>query len=400
MSLATYDDGLDEFIDNVLQREAEIERVPYHRPQGDVRSVELPDLTQEQQDALDIALTLSRQRRITTIGGLAGTGKTVLVAHAIRRLRSCRVAVVAPTWKAAMVLRAKGIPATSVHALIYGKPREYEDARGRACLDFSESLRPENAAKADIVVVDEASMLSGKLLEDLQKLVPTLILVGDHGQLEPVENDGAANPIFNPDVRLETVHRNAGEIAHFAFHLRSGRRAREWVSTTGAVRLVPHIDDSILRNLRDPEWQLIVATNASRQRLNAKARHIHGRHPELAEKGDRVISLSNRQGVYNGETWLLEWISAEDGRAELRRIGDPRLRNVSYAGLPRLEPPVDERAVVKLDYAYAITCHKAQGSEWPHVVVIEAPRIPGWTHERWTYTAATRAKRSLWWVAR
>jgi hypothetical protein len=69
-------------------------------------------------------------------------------------------------------------------------------------------------------------------------------------------------------------------------------------------------------------------------------------------------------------------------------------------GKERLLPLPELKGLTPFDYAYAITCHKAQGSEWDSVLVYEPPPGKYWSHERWTYTAASRPRKVLAWVAR
>src|SRR5262249_34437968 len=129
--------------------------------------------------------------------------------------------------KAAHVLRGKGIDASTIHSLIY-KPGD-EDDKGNVKWIKADGLDCHG------VIVDEASMVSEEIHNDLRSFGLPLIFVGDHGQLPPVQrSDGrASNLMDRPALTLQKVHRNAGEIAHFAEFIRQGNRAADWQHQPG-----------------------------------------------------------------------------------------------------------------------------------------------------------------------
>ncbi|MFN9959486.1 MAG: hypothetical protein ACK55I_40875, partial [bacterium] len=79
-------------------------------------------------------------------------------------------------------------------------------------------------------------MVGKTIYEDLRSFGKPLIFVGDHGQLEPIGDD--FNLMREPDYRLETIHRNAGEIAHFAEYVRQGYRPSSWEVRNGSGKRV------------------------------------------------------------------------------------------------------------------------------------------------------------------
>lgn len=337
-------------------------------------------LTDEQEE---IALKVCKlEKQVQTLGGLAGTGKTTLVSHIVQELNG--FACCAYTGKAADVLRSKGVDATTIHSLIY-TPTDEKDKDGLPIFEKKEKLGVKG------IIVDEASMVGTTIYRDLISFDLPIIFVGDHGQLEPVGED--IYLMKNPDFKLETVHRNAGDIALFAHHLRNDGHAEDFPKSD-LIKIVQKKDCT--SDLTEVD-QIICAKNDTRVAINRYVRELQGDVGDFPVKGDRIISLQNSKklGIYNGSQGLV------------RSVGPLRLSAMFNNGkLVRSKYDVktfNQEKVVRdpythpFDYAYAITCHKAQGSEWRKVMVIEQ-RVPLWEHRRWAYTAASRAREQLIWV--
>jgi hypothetical protein len=205
----------------------------------------------------------------------------------------------------------------------------------------------------------------------------------------------------SPDYRLEHIHRNAGEIARFAQHLRDGEPAS---------RFRPRDDSVVIVGNEVPPGQLpvldvdriIVATNRLRVSVNAYIRRLTGR-TALVEPGEMVMCLRNDRwrGLNNGTLARVISVSghffdidSEEGQIEAVPF-DPGQFGRSKA--PEFRSGSD---VLPFDYGYAATAHKAQGGEWPYVLVVEE-NLGGfaWEHRRWAYTAASRAQGRLLWQA-
>lgn len=315
------------------------------------------------------------------------TGKTTVIRSLVERLPD--FAICAYTGKATQVLRRKGIQASTIHSLIY-RPIPLEDGG----VEFQ--LRDGSEFGYSGVIVDEASMVGRDVYDDLRSLDVPLIFVGDHGQLEPV-GGGGFNLMERPDITLEKIHRNAGEIALFAEHLRRGREAGDWESR-GQVHVITAQDLQDSGSVGEAD-QIIVAYNRTRCEINAMARENLGRPEDRPAVGDRVICLQNdrRIGVFNGMQGVVAEIDCDRRLMTFRSAEqDYRLRYVPEAfGAERT--PERRSGLVPFDYAYCITCHKAQGDEYDHVLVIEQ-KCSRWSHERWAYTAASRAKSRLTWI--
>jgi exodeoxyribonuclease-5 len=382
------------------------------------------ELSREQQRVFD-ALVESDEH-VQTLGGYAGTGKTTLI---IQLAETLRYGVAAYTGKAAHVLRQKGCPdASTIHSLIY-RPVDKTLAIGKAT-EHLERLQKENAGPEDIgqavaalalakkpeftlrdeltdpsgddlpgVIIDEASMVREDIYYDLMSFGVPLIFVGDHGQLPPVSDNGEPfNLMAEPRHRLETIHRNAGPIAYFAEHIRKGRSARSYGDNGNIVQVLGAAAGTT--KLLLSASQVICPFNRSRCNYNRKIRNCLGRFGLLVA-GDRIICLRNDRGemLFNG-------MQGTVSRVDLKKC---LMDFMDDAGMLHadVEFDMDQFGSEKyehrrggphpFDYGYVVTCHKAQGSEWPHVLVLDQ----GWKWEytRWAYTAASRARERLTWVA-
>jgi exodeoxyribonuclease-5 len=343
-------------------------------------------LTNEQKHIIRELLKFSKP--ITSLGGYAGTGKTVVVSHLSKLLPN--FAVCAFTGKAANVLRKKGISyASTIHSLIY-KP--YTDEKGNVYFSLAYDLDCEG------IIVDEASMVSRELYKDLKYFGKPSIFVGDHGQLEPVADK--FNLMEKPDYVLETIHRNAGEIAHFAEYVRNGYRPAAWAHRNPGKK-VKFIDKREYEDLILKVDQVICAYNKTRAEINIIARQQLGRISDKPVVGDRVMCLRNNNilGLFNGMQGTVVNVfkrnrmifEAENGRFEVKY--DPDVFNqVKY------EYSMDREDPNPFDYCWGVTCHKAQGDEWDKGLVLEQ-KCELWEHSRWAYTAGSRFKQLLCWVA-
>lgn len=337
-------------------------------------------LTEEQLGAVDGLL--KHQKLVQSLGGLAGTGKTTVVSHLLKRLRgwSC----CAFTGKAAEVLRHKGVDATTIHSLIY-IPTDERDRDGVPIFE----RKPVLGCRG--IIVDEASMVGKLLFNDLVSYGLPIIFVGDHGQLEPVGED--LNLMKSPDFKLETIHRNAGDIAKFAHWLRDGHDAADFPDSP-LIKIIqkkdctPHVKDSD---------QIICAFNATRVAINRYVRQLRGETTDQPVIGDRVISLMNsrKYGIFNGSQGIIRSVSPNRMSIAFDNGRHVKLR-YDTANFNQERPDKSGR-YHPLDYAYCITCHKAQGSEYKKVTVYEQ-KSDLWDHKRWAYTAASRAREELVWI--
>lgn len=322
-------------------------------------------LSHEQMRAANGVVSKAYKDGLSTLGGYAGAGKTTILAYLQNELIGWKF--VAYTGKAASNLRKKGVNAATIHSTIYhpigDPPIEWElKDKIDGCRGFA---------------IDEASMVGDALLKDLISFGLPIIAVGDHGQLPPVKDFGGL--MTNPDFRLETIHRNAGPIARFAEKLREGESA----SDLDDVRIITQ-NQLTIQDLVSAD-QIIVAYNEKRITINRKVREYLGKPKDLSI-GDRIIVLKNYRdySVYNGQQGVVV------------QCDDRRLRLDTGQSFPYTM--TETRSGVPIDYAYCITCHKAQGDEFDNTIVFEPNQTSLWPHNKWTYTAASRAKKQLTWV--
>ena len=359
-------------------------------------------LTPHQTDALDRIVHSLTNDSSFILGGYAGTGKTVLISELVPILTEKRhkVRIVAPTGKAAAVLRSKGINATTIHRLCYElvstKPLTFEKIPKLDC---------------DIVICDESSMIPLDIYEDLVSYNIPILFVGDPGQLEPVGKDPKL--MNNPDFTLSEVHRQAldNPIIAFATFLRENpwELAFRFPNNFPDSRL--HIHRGIFDQTTLTDYdQIIVGTNKTRVTYNNKVRSLlHYKSPN-PQPGERLICLSNsrRHKLFNGLQITVGSHGYNSSASELHILRDgelfdpdfePEIIPINPASLnvEKFSPDFSVRDFrVPFDYAYAITCHKSQGSEWPKVLVID--QAFGDPPNRWRYTAATRARHGLTWI--
>lgn len=359
------------------------------------------ELSEEQRAAVDVLLRWPKQ--IQTCGGLAGTGKTYLISALAASLPS--FAVCAYTGKAVDVLRRRGIEANTIHSLAYRR-HVVEDPSTRKKIErYSRRDELSFWDSEDIIeglIVDEASMIGRSLYDDLVGFDVPMIFVGDHGQLEPI-GDRDFNLMGSPDVTLETIHRNAGDIARFAGHLRLGGEPRSFKSKDGSVRFSRTPSEEYAR-----VDQMICAFNAKRIQLNNAIRGKLGRSGDQPEKGDRVICLKNSRDyeVFNGMQGTVVEIGQEQQNGQwtdmMSFLGDDGIeRRVPYVPQQfNAEKKIDWeefRGRIPFDFSYAVTCHKMQGSEADRIMVFDQA-CRAWDTRRWRYTAASRARMELIWV--
>lgn len=249
----------------------------------------------------------------------------------------------------------------------------------------------------DLIIVDEASMISARLLDDLESYGKKVLLVGDHGQLEPI----GSNPkvMLHPDVRLEQIHRQAAgsSIIKFAHVLREGRNPAQWVGVDReSVHIRPGFPD-------DPAAfdVVICGFNKTRVRLNRQIREDRGFSGSRPVEGEWVICLRNNHdmGVFNGQRFRVVGVKETAGLHTLSLVDedDAKFKDIPYAPEQFGRESTDltiNRSKCLFDWGYALTAHKSQGSEWDRVAVIEEIG-QSWSAARWRYTASTRAAKEL-----
>lgn len=342
--------------------------------------------------------------------GYAGTGKTTLARHFAEGVEGS-VQFAAFTGKAAQVLRSKGAKsARTLHSLIY-RPRGEEAAEGEAAgtarMSPTFSLnRQSPVAKAKLIVVDECSMVDEALGRDLLSFGTPVLVLGDPGQLPPVSGGGFFTEA-EPDFLLTEIHRQAlgNPIIELALNVREGRPLVHGDYGTAQVIAKRDVDrDRVLA-----ADQVLVGTNRTRRRYNTRLRELKGFQGALPYAGDKLVCLRNdpAKGLLNGSLWHVMTASPETVKPGVNLIVRPDDDDVDQGAAkikllksafedPDAEVPwATKKRYDDFDYGYALTVHKAQGSQWNDVMLFDESWAFKESRERWLYTAITRAAERL-----
>lgn len=382
--------------------------------------------------------------------GYAGTGKTTIAKTIVESLGLDRHIYAAFTGKAAHVLRSKGCePASTIHSLIY-LPRARARSRLRelrARLDItpisdrvaidrikseirSEELRlatpsfllrtpaESRLTSAPLLVVDEVSMVNERIGRDLTGFNVPLLVLGDPAQLPPVEGEGWLTN-HDPDHLLTEVHRSAldSPVTRIATAVRHASVGDGRYGVRGTDEDSGRVRDLVRADL-DLFHQVICGTNATRWQAIHAVRSLSGKgRGEPPDSGDRIIVLANNSDadVYNGQQFKIISCSPAGDHYDLyveSDTGEDRELSVYRYGFTG--PDGERRArlqggfgpTVAATFAHAVTVHKAQGSQWPRVLVIDesgvfvrmasgTPSARFLAGQRWLYTAVTRASEQV-----
>ncbi|MCD1643273.1 ATP-dependent DNA helicase [Aurantimonas coralicida] len=369
-------------------------------------------LSPQQDDALKAVADwlADGETPIFRLFGYAGTGKTTLARHFAEGIDGA-VQFAAFTGKAAQVLRSKGAKsARTLHSLIY-RPRGEEtisdETSGLSRVSPTFSLnRQSPVAKAKLIIVDECSMVDEALGRDLMSFGTPILVLGDPGQLPPVSGGGFFTEA-EPDFLLTEIHRQARDnpIIDLALHVREGKELMhgDW----GSARIIGKREVETEEVLAAD--QVLVGTNRTRRRYNARLRELKGFEGPLPMSGDKLVCLRNdpAKGLLNGSLWQVMTASRETTKPGVNLIVKPddddidqgaakiRLLKAAFEDPDADIPWPTKKRFDDFDYGYALTVHKAQGSQWNNVMLFDESWAFKETRERWLYTAITRAAERL-----
>ncbi|PSH65920.1 ATP-dependent DNA helicase [Phyllobacterium sophorae] len=342
--------------------------------------------------------------------GYAGTGKTTLARYFAEHIEG-DVQFAAFTGKAAQVLRSKGaVNARTLHSLIY-RPRGEEavenETTGKTSIAPTFSLnRQSPVSKAKLIVVDECSMVDEQLGRDLMSFGTPILVLGDPGQLPPISGGGFFTE-HDPDFLLSEIHRQARDnpIIRLALDVREGREFN--YGDFGAAKVIAKTD--VTQDLVLGADQVLVGTNRTRRRYNQRLRELKGYSASFPQAGDKLVCLRNdpAKGLLNGSLWKVMTSSRETVKPGINLLVAPEDeepgRGVAKIKLLKAQfddpdaeiPWQTKKRFDDFDYGYALTTHKAQGSQWDEVVLFDESYAFRDTRERWLYTAITRAAERL-----
>lgn len=378
------------------------------------------------------------QSRISIISGSAGTGKsfTIALIYKIYQNRQLSVGLCAPTGKAAkrMSQLASGAPAMTIHRLLEWSPFE-----NRFIYDA------DNKLPYDLVIVDEVSMCDINLLWHLFSAIDftksQLLLVGDHQQLPPIGCGNFLRDVLTrqlvPCHILTQCFRNAGDLKLNCNSILEGtlkpstkrldNGSRDWwvvdnqEDSESLIAAVRQLMETRLRNWGfDPieDTILIVPQNRGKlgvNRFNWELQRIwqlqknkmelpipdpavfNGQREKLPELmvGDKIIQTRNNyklgtNGIMNGTLGVVSDIRYSQSEKSGKRCA----YSITFEDCGTVEIDGGSEDIKDISLAYAISIHKAQGSEWPCVVSIIHKAHTFMLSKCLLYTAATRARKT------
>ncbi|MCP4318341.1 MAG: AAA family ATPase [Hyphomicrobiales bacterium] len=366
----------------------------------------------QQDEALKAVSTWLKQgqSQLFRLFGFAGTGKTTLARHFAEEVDG-DVQFAAFTGKAAQVLRSKGASnAKTIHSLIYrprGEEAVEDEETGKTSIAPMFSInRQSPISKASLVIVDECSMVDEELGRDLMSFGTPILVLGDPGQLPPISGGGFFTE-HEPDCLLTDIHRQARDnpIIDLAMRVREGIDIGygDW----GTARVITKSE--VTTELVLDADQVLLGINRTRRRYNQRLRQLKGFDAKYPQSGDKLVCLRNdpAKGLLNGSLWQVMTASRETVKPGINLIVMPedddmnrgaakiKLLKAAFES-PDVEVPWQTRKRYDdFDYGYALTVHKAQGSQWNNIVLFDESYAFRDTRERWLYTAITRAAEEL-----
>lgn len=397
-------------------------------------------LSPQQHKAVELIEDWRRKKRSSPhfyLGGYAGTGKSTLVRHILDNMPSNdrnSTLVMAPTGKAADVLRKKGIVgACTVHSAIYSpisptaqriedlrillstpeitpvEKAEYEKELGgllsndgpafaKGSKDFLENVK--------LFICDEFSMVGSAMYHDIIAHDIPLLCIGDPAQLSPVKDGGLP---FGPDFVLTEIHRQAADnpIIKLAHMAKNGQHIPLGVYGDCRVINKSHYD----RDMLIEHDQILCWKNETRRGLNEIVRMHTGREGTFPLSGERLVCKKNdpERQLWNGAMYNATDDAKEFGKLVtcdvfngVTNLEGLELYHVPFIEYKRKVPKIEHlsynerRGLAEFDFGYAITAHSAQGSEWDSVFIVdETNAMFDGSEANWLYTAMTRGAKRI-----
>ena len=249
-------------------------------------------------------------------------------------------------------------------------------------------------------MVDEA------LGRDLMSFGTPILVLGDPGQLPPISGGGFFTE-QEPDILLTEIHRQARDnpIIDLAMQVREGNEIMH--GDYGAAQVIGK--NEVDRDMVLEADQVLVGTNRTRRRYNQRLRELKGFTQAFPQAGDKLVCLRNdpSKALLNGSLWQVMTSSKETVKPGINLLVRPEDDDMDRGSAkikllksvfddPDLEVPWQtKKRYDDFDYGYALTVHKAQGSQWNSVVLFDESYAFRETRERWLYTAITRAAERL-----
>jgi exodeoxyribonuclease-5 len=413
-------------------------------------NIDVSTLNESQQDGLRKTIMwwkFQPNKQYFKIFGYAGTGKSYLVNFIIKSLglsfydnvRFCTF-----TGNAAFNLIKKGNKsASTIHKLIYDctieevpQYKKNPETGINEIVGYKKVIHTQKKvslpSEVKLIVVDEASMASNELIEDLLSFKIKTIFLGDPGQLSPI--NGTNKYMVEPDVLLEEIMRQDDDsyIVDASFAVRNQEPLAYGIyGDKNEFAVVPALeldDEDEAEVYYNFATQIICGKNNTRKKINNLARSFKGLHGKLPVIGDKVVCTANNWVLTAWSPKLETHVPLVNGTVgyvtEIKGIS--RSQQVFYMSFkldfdegcvfdnipvsfynfdPAASKPVMSKNPLNkinvFDFGYAITCHKAQGNQYKNVLIIaekicfkdDHTGIDFDEESKWLYTAITRAEK-------
>jgi len=325
------------------------------------------------------------------LAGWAGTGKTTIVEEFTSQLpEKYRILYGSFTGKAALRMRQAGMRgAGTLHSLIY--EARIDKQTGKVIFDINHRSK---LNRGDLLVLDECSMVGEELGKDVLSFNKPVLILGDEGQLPPIKGLGYFTQ-RRPDARLTEVHRQALEnpIIELATNIRKGQSIKKY----DTEQLVTYPRQDYLKAQLENANQIICGKNKTRQDINMYMRKMYNRTDIYPQDNDKIICLRNnqKQNLFNGQVGTMLNDSSGTNYIELNFLDEEGKAYNVFAHKQGFEDDLkfkdmtyaERKLSNEFTYAYAITVHKSQGSQWDKLIVVDDNMLV-WDREnrrRWLY---------------
>lgn len=379
-------------------------------PENKIKAIEDEqgfEFTDEQRNAIYTAI----KSNVMVISGKAGSGKSALLKGILGVLDNYTYETCALSGKAAMRIVESGLKSSTIHRLLGFKPN--------GGFEYNEN----NKLPTDIIVLDEAGMVGAKMFYLLIRAIERgtkFIIVGDVAQLESIGFGNVFKDIIEsgivPLIELTKVHRQAMKsgILSCANEIREGKQInkaenyqRQVYGELKDFHLIPlqtgeYVVENILNICKRYkgdilDLQIVVPMKSrgdlSANNLNKQLQEIFNpNQSKFLKRGEKIIKLNDKvihngnnyeTGVFNGQIGIVEDIvTVEDEKC--LQINFKETNTTVFYSTSDFD---------KIDLAYAITCHRSQGSGWKNVIVGLNYSAYMMLNKQWCYTALTRASK-------
>lgn len=375
---------------------------------------------------------------IATVGGYAGTGKTTLIGELRREILRLKprssVAFVTFTGKASSVLKNKlelsgalyntNDYCGTIHGLIYSPICKW-DKQLNAHMIIGWTLKDIDSLNYyDLIIIDEASMVSREIWNDLLSFERSIIAFGDHGQLPPI-GDNNFNLMRKPHFILTEIHRQSlnspiiklSQIVRNEGYIPSGFQSNEVFKLSWRNPKCQRIWNEKV-NFIENELVILCGFNTTRTNLNKMIREKLSYKEFAPYPNEKIVCLNNNHEIkiMNGQIGKVIWVMVDEDSYRItveidndiyecfvskRCFGQATytIYDKSKKSRKLYENAIEQgfSRVDFFDYGYVISVHKSQGSEWDKVILFEQ-RTQKWDDDyymKWLYTAITRSRRKL-----